>query len=130
MTRAAGKFAEKILDASTSVGILVLKTAEADATLRNRTTVADILSANTEATNVGYARKTGLTGTVTEDTVNFKQTVTIPTQTWTGVATAGGAWVKLIVFLDEGGTDATRIPLSQHDFAVTPDGTDIATSSG
>jgi len=124
-TSAAGKFNEKIADAASNLGIMILKTAEADATLRDRTTLTDILSANTEATNTGYARKTGITGTATVDAANNWITADCPDQVWTAVAAAGGAWVKLIVYYDDGGTDGTRIPISGHDFAVTPDGTDI-----
>lgn len=122
---AKGKAAEKIADAATNVGILILKTAEADSSLQDRTTVADILAGNTEATNTGYARKTGLTGTVTVDQANDRVDLDLPDQTWTAVAAAGGAWVKLIVFYEESAADSGRIPLTHHDFAVTPDGTDI-----
>lgn len=124
---AKGKAAEKVADATTSVGVLILRTAalESDATLQDKTTVADLLSGTTdEATNTGYARKTSVTGTVTVDQANDRTDVDIPDQTWTAVA-AGDGWSKLVIFLDEGGTDATRIPLTAHDFVVTPDGSDI-----
>jgi hypothetical protein len=44
------------------------------------------------------------------------------------VATAGGAWSKLLVCYDNdttAGTDANILPLTYHDFVVTPDGSDI-----
>lgn len=122
-----GKAAEKVADAATSVGILILATAglELDAVLRDKTTITDLLSGTTnEPTNTNYARKTGLTGTVTVDQTNDRVDVDVPDQTWTAVA-VGDSWSKLVVFLDEGGTDGTRIPLTCHDFVVTPDGSDI-----
>lgn len=93
--------------------------------LKDKTTITDLLSGTTdEATNGGYARKTALTGTVTIDQANDRVDVGIPNQTWAAVA-AGDGWSKLVTFLDEAGTDATRIPLTAHDFVITPDGSDI-----
>lgn len=126
-TSSTGAFAEKVRDATTSVGILLIKTAEADATMRDRATIAAVLSASTEADFTNYARKTGVTGTPTVDTANNRTDVACTSpQTWTS---AGGAsnntLAKLIVFLDEGGTDGTRIPLSAHDCVVTTNGTNL-----
>jgi len=124
---AKGKAAEKVADATTSVGVLILATAglESDATLRDKTTLTDLVSGTTnEVTNGGYARKTSVTGTVTVDQGNDRTDIDIPDQTFVAIA-AGDGWSKLVTFLDEGGTDATRIPLTAHDFVVTPDGSDI-----
>jgi len=124
---AKGKAAEKVADAGTSLGILILRTAaiETDAVLKDKTTITDLLSGTTdEATNTGYARKTGLTGTVTVDQTNDRTDIDVADQTWTAVL-AGDGWSKLVVFQDEAGTDGTRIPLTAHDFVVTPDGSDI-----
>jgi len=122
-----GKAAEKVADATTSIGILILATAglESDAVLKDKTTVADLLSGTTnEPTNTGYVRKTGITGTVTITQGSDLVDIDIPDQTWTAVG-AGDGWSRLVIFLDEGGTDATRIPLTSHDFVVTPDGSNI-----
>jgi hypothetical protein len=123
---AKGKVAEKVADTPANLGVLLLKTAEADTALRDRTTVADILAGNTEANFTNYARKTAITGTVTVDQANDRTDVDMPDQTW---AAAGGATnntlVKLIVYYEEAAADATRIPLTHHDFAVTTDGTDL-----
>ncbi len=119
-----GVTAEKINDSAAVVGVMVIKTAESDANLKTRTTLADLLGHNTEAAAVGYARKTGLTGTVTVDQVNNRVDVSIPNQTWTGVA-AGETWAKLIVYYQDSGSDSGRIPLTAHDFVVTTDGSDI-----
>lgn len=124
-----GKLAEKTADLATSLGVIILRTTalEADATLKRRTTLTDILvtGGSSEPTNTNYARKTGITGTVTIDNVtNDWTTVTIPNQTWAGVL-AGDVWAKLIVYYEEAAADGTRIPMTAHSFDVTPNGADI-----
>jgi hypothetical protein len=123
---AKGATAEKVRDAASNCGVLILRTTGlgSDATLMDQPTVAALLTVASEPTNTGYSRKTGITGTVTVDNTNDRVDVSIPNQTWTAVA-AGDTWAKLVVFYDEGGTDATRVPLTGHDFSVTPDGSDI-----
>jgi hypothetical protein len=105
---------------------------ETDAVLLDKDTLADVLAGTTnEATNANYARKVldqtaGIT--ITTDDVNDRVDVDIPDQTWLAVAAAGGAFGKLVVCYDPdttGGTDANIVPLTMHDFAVTPDGSDI-----
>lgn len=125
---AKGAVAEKVRDDATKIGVLLLKANEADATLKDRATVSALLAAagNTEADFTNYARKTGITATLTVDNTNDRVDVDMPDQTW---SSAGGATnnnnVRLVTFYDEGGTDATRIPLTYHDFAVTTDGSDL-----
>lgn len=114
--------------------IVALKTAglESDATLKDYATLATLLAAaNDEATNSGYARKT-LTdvdlGALTIDNANDRVDLDIADQVWSAVATVGGAWSKLLICYDSdttGGTDANILPLTAHDFVVTPDGTDL-----
>ncbi len=58
------------------------------------------------------------------DQGNDRVDADFPDQTWVAVG-AGDVWAKLVTFYDEAGTDATRIPLTAHDFVVTPDGSDI-----
>jgi hypothetical protein len=105
-----------------------------DATLLDLDDFAAIeANANTaEATNSGYARKvideTGEGLTVTYDDTNDRVDIDISDMTWTAVATSPGAWTDLIFGFDNdttGGTDSNILPCSQHDFAVTPDGSDI-----
>ncbi len=96
-------------------------------TLNNHDDIAAMLGgANTEANFTNYARKTGITGTLTVDDTNNRVDLDIPDQTWTA---AGGAsnntLTDLIVFYDEGGTDGTRILGTCHDFAATTDGSDL-----
>jgi hypothetical protein len=106
---------------------------ESDATLLDKDTVTDLVSgATNEATNTGYARKvlsdSDIVAFAPDDT-NDRVDLDIPDQTWTAVANDGtGAIGDFVVCYDSdstGGTDANIVPLSLHDFAVTPDGSDI-----
>lgn len=114
--------------------LVVLKSSglQADTTLIDYDDLAAILAAsNDEATNVNYARKTlDQTGgiVVTVDDTNDRVKVDFPDQSWTAVAAAGGAWGALLVCYDSdttGGTDANVVPLTKHDFPITPDGRNI-----
>lgn len=123
-----GAFVEKIRDAATNVLVLLLKANEAESTMIDRDTVDALLAevGTTEADFTNYARKTGITGTITVDDTNDRVDADIPDQTWTS---AGGATnntlTKLIVAYEESAADTGRIPLTHHDFAVTTDGSDI-----
>lgn len=124
---AKGAVAEKIRDSASACLILLLKAAEADASFKDRATVAAILSnGGTEADFTNYARKTGLTGTITVDNTNDRVDVDIPDQTWTS---AGGATnntlTDLIVAYEESAADSGRVPLTCHDFVVTTNGSDL-----
>lgn len=113
--------------------IVVLATSglESDATLIDKDTLADVVSgATNEVTNSGYARKVlsdaDISAFAADDT-NDRVDLDIPDQTWTAVA-AGDGWSKLLVCYDPdstGGADSDIIPLTAHDFVVTPDGSDI-----
>lgn len=118
--------------ANSALVVVAIVTTAGDATLRDLDTLAAVLGdANTaEATNTNYARKV-LTdadlSTFSPDDANDRTDIDIPDQTWTGVA-AGDNWTDLLVCYDGdtgGGTDANIIPISIHDFPVTPDGSDI-----
>lgn len=113
--------------------ILVLATSgiESDATLRDVDTVTALVAGTTnEVTNSGYARKTLTDADIVAfapDDTNDRVDLDIPDQTWTGVA-AGDGWNDLVVAYDSdttAGTDANIVPLTLHDFVVTPDGSDI-----
>ena len=120
--------------ANSALVVVALKAAglETHAVLKDYATLAAVLAAsNDEATNTGYARKV-LTDTdladPTIDTTADKVLAIIGDQTWTTVQATGGAWGMLVVCYDAdttSGTDANLVPLTFHDFAVTPDGTDI-----
>lgn len=120
-------------DPTNSVLVVVAIVATAtDATMRDYDTLSALLGdANVaEATNTNYARKvlsdTDVTAPTPDDT-NDRQESDIPDQTWSAVA-AGDNWTDLVICYDSdstGGTDANIVPLTLHDFAVTPDGSDI-----
>jgi hypothetical protein len=119
---------------NSAIVIVALKASglEADATLQDYDDLSTLLAASTdEATNTGYARKvltdTDIVALVPDDT-NNRMDVDTPDLTWSAVAATGGAWGKLLFCYDNdttAGTDANLIPLTAHDFAVTPDGSDI-----
>lgn len=124
---AKGRWAEKAADDATKFGVLLLKVAESDSTLRQRQTVAAILAnGSTEANFTNYARKTPLTATLSVDTTNHREDLTLSDQTWTS---AGGATnntlAKLIVFYEESASDSGRVFVSAHDFVVTTNGADL-----
>lgn len=104
---------------------------DSDATMRDRDDLAALLGGTAnEVTNANYARKV-LTdadlAAFAPDDANDRVDLDIPDQTWTAIA-AGTAWTDLIICYDPdttGGTDSSIIPLTCHDFAVTPDGSDI-----
>jgi hypothetical protein len=63
---------------------------------------------------------------VTVDDTNDRTDVDIADQVWT--AATGNAISDLLVAYDPdttGGTDADLIPLTWHDFSITPDGSDV-----
>lgn len=108
----------------------------ADTVMQDLDTFAAIESdGNTaEVTNGNYARKvltdTDVAATVADDT-NDRMPADIADQVWTAVA-AGDAWTHLVIgYLADstGGTGAANnaniVPLTMHEFAVTPNGGDI-----
>jgi hypothetical protein len=115
--------------------IELINTAATDATLKDLDTFSAIESDGstaelTSGTNANYARKT-LTDassiTVTVDDTNDRTDVDCPDQTWTALG-AGTAITDGVVGYDNdttAGTDANIVPMTQHDFAVTPDGSDV-----
>lgn len=98
---------------------------ESDATLIDYDTVSALLAAaNNEQSTMG--RKTITSVTVTVDDTNNRTDVDIADQVWTGAT--GNATGDLLIAYDPdttGGTDADLIPLTWHDFSITPDGSDV-----
>ena len=120
-------------DPANSALIIVIIDAngDSDATMRDRETLAALLGGTAnEVTNTNYARKTLTDSDLTAfaaDHTNDRVDLDIPDQTWTAVA-AGTAWTDFLVCYDgdtTGGADTAIVPLTNHDFAVTPSGTDI-----
>ena len=125
---AKGAVAEKVRDGAANLLVLLLKANEAEATLVDRDDIAALLGAagNTESDATDYARKTGLTGTITVDDTNDRVDVDVPEQTWTGLGGAtNNTLTKLIVAYQESAADSGRVPLTHHDFAITTDDSDV-----
>lgn len=118
--------------AASTIGMLILDASgiETDAALIDSATVTQVLDGTTnEVGNTGYARK-NLSDTdlaaYAPDNTNDRADVTFPDQVFSTIL-AGAVWSDLVICYDSLGTqaDATMIPLSQHDFSVTPNGGDI-----
>ena len=123
-------------DPANSVLILALIAAtgvESDATLLDKDDFAALVSGATNfATNTGSTRKSldqaaGIT--ITYDDTNDRVDVDIPDQTFTALANDGtGAVSDVVIGYDSdstGGEDSAILPGTFHDFAVTPDGSDV-----
>lgn len=98
---------------------------EADATLKDYDDLTALLAGTSnEQTTVG--RKTITSVTITVDDTNDRVDLDVADQTWTA---ATGNAIGALLFCYDGdtgaGTDANITPLTKHDFAVTPDGSDI-----
>jgi hypothetical protein len=113
--------------------ILILATAgiESDAVLKDKDDVAALVSgATAEVTNTGYARKELSDADIVAfapDDVNDRVDLDIPDQTFSSIV-AGDGWNDLIICYDSdstGGVDSGIVPMTMHDFVVTPDGSDI-----
>lgn len=101
---------------------------EADATLKDYNDLAALLAGTSnEQTTMGRKTLTASDVTITVDDTNDRIDIDLPDLTW--VAAAGNAISKLvIVYCPDGvtpGADNTFIPLTAHDFVVTPDGSDV-----
>ena len=103
--------------------------AASDATLRDCDTFADIITAGaTERTANGWNRKT-LTSAdlaaLSPDDTNDRMDCDLADQTWTTV-TADAVTDLVICYAAVGSpTNSQLVPLTLHDFAVTPSGGDV-----
>lgn len=119
--------------ANSRMVIVVLEANEVDDTLNNYDDLAALLGAagNTEATatNLNSPRDETAAAGITiniDDTANDAEAVKDADVTWTSVT--GTAATKLLCCYDDDnavGTDANIVPMTHHDFAVTPNGGDI-----
>lgn len=119
---------------NSAIIVVVLKAAEADATLEDYDTLSALLAAggNTEADFTNYARKTLTDATVNAPTVddsnNWKES-SIGDQTWSAAGgTTDNTTAKLLVCYDPdttGGDDSSIIPLTSDDFVATTNGQDL-----
>jgi len=113
--------------------IVVLATSgiETDAVLIDKDDLAAVVAGTTnEVTNTNYARKVLSDADIVAfapDDTNDRVDLDIPDQTWTAVA-AGDGWNDVVICYDSDstvGTDSGIVPMTQHDFVVVPDGSDI-----
>lgn len=108
---------------------------ETDATLKDFDTLSALLAGTAnEPTNTNYARKTiaaaDIAAMTPDDTNDWMPLDITADPTWTAVAATGGAgpwtWTDLVIcYNPTAGADTTLVPLTCHDFVVTPDGSDI-----
>jgi hypothetical protein len=113
---------------TSTITVVVIEAAglETQANLEDSLTLAEVIDGTTnEQTTMG---RKSLTDTdlaaFTNDTTNNRNDLDLPDQTWTG-ATGNAVGALVICYNPTAGADTTIIPLSHHDFAVTPDGSDI-----
>lgn len=102
---------------------------ETDDVLQDYDTLAALLAgASNEQTTMG--RKDLAAVTVTVDDTGNKSSWTASDLVWADAT--GNATGKLVICFDPTGSsaDADLLPLTLHDFAVTPDGTSITASVG
>lgn len=107
--------------------------ATSDATIQDFDTLAAVLAGGvTERTTNGWTRKTltdaDLAAIPAPDDTNNRFDIDLPDQTWTAVASAGGAVTDLILCYDSdttAGTDTNIVPCALYDFVITPDGSDV-----
>jgi hypothetical protein len=125
---AKGAAVEKFRDSAANGIILLLTANEVEATLVDYDDIAALLvpAGNTEAVFTSYARKTGLTGSITVDDSNDRVDLDFPDQTWSPAGNGTNeTMTKAIMAYEEAAADATRIPLTHHDFTPTTDGSDL-----
>ncbi len=127
---------DRVADNDPAAGVLsvvLLTVNQADATLEAHATLSALLAAaNTEATFTSYVRQVLTDADIVNSVVNgTNKESTLPAVTWAS-ATTGQTMTKLLVCFDPLGTDvdANMIPLTQHDFTPTTDGSDLVTVAG
>ena len=118
---AKGRIVELFLSAP-GAQIVLLEQAQADAVLKDYDTLSAILAnpGNVELAHASYARKVGIGGTVITDDVLDQGRIDLAPITWT--ALQGNPIVKALICFDWRGD---VIPLTGHDWAITPDGSDL-----
>lgn len=99
---------------------------ETQAVLEDKDTLADVLAGTTnEQTTMGrkYFTDADLVVLTPNDT-NNSMDVDMPDVTWTA-ATGNPVGALLVCYDPANSVDSAIIPLTHHDFSVTPDGSDI-----
>ena len=122
----------EVNDPSTSVLwiIPVDVAAVSDATIKDFATLSAVLAGGvTERTTGGWNRKTltdtDITGFAVSNASDWMDVDITVDPIWTAVTT--NTVTDLIICYEAlgAGTTANMIPLTQHDFAITPDGSDV-----
>lgn len=108
----------------------VWNSTDTDDAVRDADTVAalEALTNTVERTTGGWARKTLAAAdvTITLDDTNNNHRVDVPDQTWTAVTTGASTDIGVSYDPDNtAGTDSDLIPITWHDFIITPDGSDV-----
>ena len=123
--QAKGRAVELVTGDLTRLGVLLLTAAESDGLMRDRLTIADLLTGSTEATFTNYTRQV-YTATITMDLSANRTSIDIQNPTW---VTAGGSvnnpLVKLVTYFDDAGGDSFRTPITAHDFVGITNGSTI-----
>jgi hypothetical protein len=100
---------------------------EADAALKDHDTLSALLAGTSnEQTTMGRKTIAAADITITVDDTNERVDIDIADLVWTGAT--GNAISAIVICYDPdntAGTDADLIPLTKHDFVVTPDGSDV-----
>lgn len=121
--------------AASALIVIPLETSglEAQSVLEDKDDVAALIAGTTnEQTTMGRKTLTDveLAALPAPDDTNNRYSLDLPDITWT--AASGNAISALVVAYDNdtaAGTDSNIIPLTYHDFTVTPSGTDIVATT-
>lgn len=101
---------------------------EADATLKDYNDLSALLAGTSnEQTTMGRKTLAAADVTITVDDTNDRVDIDLTDQTWTA-ATGNAISALVVVYCPDGvtpGADSTFIPLTKHDFVVTPDGSEV-----
>lgn len=104
---------------------------EADATLRDYNDLAALLAGTSnEQSTMGRKYLAAADVTITVDDTNDRVDIDLTDVTWTG-ATGNAISALVVCYIPDGNAtggvsaDSAVIPLTKHDFVVTPDGSDI-----
>jgi hypothetical protein len=122
---AKGAAAQLVRDNPNSLVLMLLKANEADDALNDYTDVQSLLAAagNTEADFTGYARKTGITETITIDDTANSVVIKMPKQSWAAqTRTTQNTLTKIVIAVQSATAgDAGLIPLVAQDYDATTD---------
>lgn len=122
--------------ANSALIVIPLETSglEADAVLIDKDDITALVSgATNEQTTMGRKTLTDadLAALPAPDDTNDRYEISLPNVTWT--APTGNPISKVVIAYDSdttGGTDANIIPLTMHDFVMTPSGANIQITGG